>query len=173
MTRSLPTLMILAVAGLGLLIGSTASAERPRAAEANDDEQKESFTGKVVDLHAFLTKEDEADDDDEAEASADRPRPGRELGTRRGGDGPLGLHVEDPGLLDRITGGESHKAYVLLFEDRRMARTVRRHLGEKVAIEGTLHERDGLGGILVGSIDEIDEDEDDSNSADAEQEDEG
>ncbi len=168
MTRSLPTLMILAVAGLGLLLGSATSAERPRALGTNEDEQKKSFTGKVVDLHAFLTKEDEAGDD-EAEDSADRPRPGRDLGDRRGSDGPLGLHVEDPGLLDRITGDESHKAYVLLFEDRRMARTVRRHLGEKVAIEGTLHERDGLSGILVGSIAEPDEDEDDGNGEDDEE----
>ena len=182
MTRSIPALMMTAVAGVGLAVASTTSAQLEQQQAAPQDAQEketETFEGEIIDLHAYLTEDEdarqeedaqnpEADDmgapqQDEFGAQPGPADPWQDAQVQADANGPLGLKVEDPGVLDRITGAERYKAYILLFDDADAERAARDLVGQQATVEGIEHDRDGLKAVkatrVEAAVDEQIEDE--------------
>lgn len=154
LTRQSGALFAAAAVALGGLTLSANGAEEDAQAPRGDIEshqmnesdtvQGETLKGKVVNLQQFLTA---------GAASgtyADKPSTSHAVSK----DAPLGLHVENDGLIGALT---SEKTYLIVFDPNNDTQSdaykdARNLIGKDVAVTGKVLERGSLSGVLISKI---------------------
>ncbi len=143
----------LALGGLTLSVnGAENDAQAPRGdiespqMNESDIAQGETLKGKVVNLQQFLMAGSDSD------AYADKPGANRAASK----DAPLGLHVENEGLIGALT---SERTYLIVFDPNNDTQSdaykdARDLIGKDVAVTGKVLERGSLSGVLISKIEQ-------------------